>query len=80
VSTSALVWVPQATAPPEPVDPRLLRLRQMVLDAVTSANSKRNYAKALDDLFVFAAGRSLTRAQQFPVPMGRMWALAIEAY
>jgi hypothetical protein len=34
----------------------------MVLDAVTSANSKRNYAKALDDLFVFAAGRPLTRA------------------
>jgi integrase len=62
VSTTALVWVPQASAPPEPVDPRLLRLKQMVLDAVTSANSKRNYAKALDDLFVFAAGRPLTRA------------------
>jgi site-specific recombinase XerD len=62
VSTTALVWVPQATAPPEPVDPRLIRLKQMVLDAVTSANSKRNYAKALDDLFVFAAGRPLTRA------------------
>jgi integrase len=62
VSTTALVWVPQATAAPEPVDPRLIRLKQMVLDAVTSTNSKRNYAKALDDLFVFAAGRPLTRA------------------
>jgi integrase len=62
VSTTALVWVPRATAPPEPVDPRLIRLKQMVLDAVTSANSKRNYAKALDNLFVFAAGRPLTRA------------------
>jgi integrase len=62
VSTTALVWVPQATVPPEPVDPRLIRLKQMVLDAVTSANSKRNYAKALDDLFLFAAGRPLTRA------------------
>jgi integrase len=62
VSSTALVWVPQATAAPEPVDPRLIRLKQMVLDAVTSTNSKRNYAKALDDLFVFAAGRPLTRA------------------
>jgi integrase len=38
------------------------RLRGMVLDAVTSPHSRRNYAKALDDLFAFAAGRSLTRA------------------
>jgi integrase len=34
----------------------------MVLDAVTSPHSRRNYAKALDDLFAFAAGRPLTRA------------------
>jgi site-specific recombinase XerD len=61
VSTTAIVWVP-GIAVPEPIDPRLLRLKQMVLDAVTSANSKRNYAKALDDLFVFAGGRPLTRA------------------
>ena len=54
MSTTALVWFPQASAPPEPVDLRLIRLKQMVLDAVTSANSKRNYAKALDDLFIFA--------------------------
>jgi integrase len=38
------------------------RLRGMVLDAVTSPHSRRNYAKALDDLFAFAAGRPLTRA------------------
>jgi hypothetical protein len=39
-------------------------LKQMVLDAVTSAHSKRNYAQgqALDDLFMFAAGRPITRA------------------
>jgi hypothetical protein len=38
------------------------RLRGMVLDAVTSPHSRRNYAKALDDLFAFTAGRPLTRA------------------
>ncbi len=62
MSTTALVRVPQAVAPPAPADRRLLELRQMVLHAVTSAHSKRNYAKALDDLFAFAAGRPLTRA------------------
>jgi integrase len=38
------------------------RLRGTVLDAVPSPHSRRNYAKALDDLFAFAAGRPLTRA------------------
>jgi integrase len=38
------------------------RLRQMVLDSVPSPNSRRNYAKALDDLFALSAGRPLTRA------------------
>jgi integrase len=37
-------------------------LRQRVLDTLPSANSRRNYAKALDDLFAFSAGRPLTRA------------------
>jgi integrase len=37
------------------------RLRQMVLDALPSPNSRRNYGKALDDLFAFSAGRPLTR-------------------
>lgn len=64
MSTTALVWVPQAipeAVSPKPVDPRLLRLRQMVLDAVPAGNTKRNYGKALDDLFGFLAGRPLTR-------------------
>ena len=34
----------------------------MVLDAVTSRHSKRNYAKALDDLFGFCASRPLSRS------------------
>src|SRR5882757_2481021 len=38
------------------------RLRRMVLDSVPSPNSRRNYAKALDNLFVLSAGRPLTRA------------------
>jgi hypothetical protein len=36
-------------------------LRQMVLDSVQSIHSKRNYAKALDDLFAFCASRPLSR-------------------
>jgi integrase len=38
------------------------RLRQMVLDSVQSVHSKRNYAKALDDLFAFCASQPLSRA------------------
>jgi site-specific recombinase XerC len=38
------------------------RLRALVLDTVPSPHSRRNYAKALDDLFAFSAGRPLTRA------------------
>jgi integrase len=34
----------------------------MVLDSVASPHSRRNYAKALDDLFAFSAGRPLSRA------------------
>jgi hypothetical protein len=34
----------------------------MVLDSVQSVHSKRNYAKALDDLFAFCANRPLARA------------------
>ena len=37
------------------------RLRRMVLDAVTSPQTRRAYAKALDDLFAFSAGRPLSR-------------------
>jgi integrase len=39
----------------------VLRLKQMVLDSVVADNSKRNYARALDHLFAFAAGRAVTR-------------------
>ena len=34
----------------------------MVLDSVVSPHTRRNYAKALDDLFALSAGRPLTRA------------------
>jgi integrase len=44
-----------------PFDPLLLQLKQRVVHSVTAANSKRNYAKALDHLFAFAAGRPLSR-------------------
>jgi hypothetical protein len=37
----------------EPLALTPARLRKMVLDAVGSPHSKRNYAKALDDLFAF---------------------------
>jgi integrase len=36
-------------------------LRKMVLDTVASPHSKRNYARALDDLFAFCASRPLSR-------------------
>jgi site-specific recombinase XerC len=37
-------------------------LRGMVLDSVRSPHTRRNYARALDDLFALAASRPLTRA------------------
>jgi len=61
VSETALTILPAGDSAPQPVDPRLLELKQMVLAAVVSENSKRNYAKALDDLFLVASGRPLTR-------------------
>ena len=60
VSTTALAAISPVAA--EPVDLRLAELRRMVLNSVVSEHSKRNYAKALDDLFLFAASRPLTRA------------------
>jgi integrase len=61
VSSTAVVLIPSTADAAVPVDPRLLRLKHMVLDTVVAANSKRNYSKALDHLFAFAAGRPLTR-------------------
>lgn len=60
MSTTALVAISPAAT--EPLDLRLAELKRMVLDSVVAVNSKRNYAKALDDLFLFAASRPLTRA------------------
>ncbi|HMH13657.1 MAG TPA: hypothetical protein VK578_11170 [Edaphobacter sp.] len=34
--------------------------KQMVLDSVTSPNTRRSYSLTLDELFAFSAGRSLT--------------------
>ena len=42
--------------------PAQIQLRRVVLDSVTSPHSRRNYAKALDLLFAFAASRPLSRA------------------
>jgi len=62
VSATGLVLAPTIDVPPYAVDPRLSEIKRVVLDSVVAANSKRNYAKALDHLFAFAAGRPLTRA------------------
>jgi integrase len=48
--------------PQDTLSPAQTILRQMVLDSVQSIHSKRNYAKALDDLFAFCASRPLSRA------------------
>jgi integrase len=60
---TALVPVEQPTQDaPLALTPAQARLRQMVLDSVPSPHSKRNYAKALDDLFTFCASRPLSLA------------------
>lgn len=61
MTPDALLMVPTAAESPVPIDPRLLHLKRMVIDGVAAANSKRNYAQALDHLFSFAAGRPLSR-------------------
>src|SRR2546430_16344895 len=55
---------PSETRAGEPLalTPAQARLRKMILDAVASPHSKRNYAKALDDLFAFCASRPLSRS------------------
>src|SRR5258705_7767429 len=47
---------------PLALTPAQARLRKMVLDAVPSPHTRRNYAKALDDLFQFCASRPLSRS------------------
>ena len=61
MNSTALAPVDHVTDAPVPVDPRLLRLKQRVVDSLTAVNSKRNYAQALDHLFAFGASRPLTR-------------------
>jgi integrase len=46
---------------PLALTPAQARLRKMVLDTVPSPHSKRNYGKALDDLFQFCASQPLSR-------------------
>ena len=47
---------------PYPLTPAHALLRKLVLDACQSPHTRRNYAKALDDLFQFAASRPLSRS------------------
>ena len=56
-----------------------LLLKQMVLNSVTAANTRRNYSKSLDDLFAFATGRPLTRAllQEWKSSMDRLAASTV---
>ncbi len=61
MTPDALLAVPTTSEAPMLIDPRLLRLKQMVIDGVTASNSKRNYSQALDHLFAFAAGRPVSR-------------------
>jgi integrase len=47
---------------PAALTPAQSLLRKRVLDSVTSPHSKRNYARALDDLFAFCASQPLSRS------------------
>jgi integrase len=62
MSTSLVQIKPQPEEPPFALTQAQAMLRQMVLDTVQSIHSKRNYAKALDNLFAFCASRPLSRA------------------
>jgi integrase len=59
-----LAPVPPESREGEPLalTPAQALLRKMVLDAVQSPHTRRNYARALDDLFVFCASRPLSRS------------------
>jgi hypothetical protein len=62
MSTSLIPFQQPPREPPSALTSAQAKLRQMVQDSVQSIHSKRNYAKALDDLFAFCASRSLSRA------------------
>jgi integrase len=59
-----LAAIPPESREAEPLalTPAQAQLRKLVVDAVASPHSKRNYAKALDDLFQFCASRPLSRS------------------
>ena len=61
MSTSLIHLEQPPAEPPFALTQAQARLRQMVMDSVQSVHSKRNYAKALDDLFAFCASRPLSR-------------------
>jgi integrase len=60
--STALVHVPKPTEESFVLTTAQKRLRHLVLNSVQSVHSKRNYAKALDDLFAFSASQPLSRA------------------
>jgi len=62
MNTSLVQIKTQSEVPPFALTQAKAMLRQMVLDTVQSVHSERNYAKALDDLFVFCASQPLSRA------------------
>jgi integrase len=62
MSTSLIPVNLSPREPPLPLTQAQTILREMVLDSVQSIHSKRNYAKALDDLFAFCASQPLSRA------------------
>jgi hypothetical protein len=59
-----LAPVPPESREGEPValTPAQSLLRKRVLDSVVSPHSKRNYARALDELFAFCASRPLSQS------------------
>jgi integrase len=62
MSTSLIPVEHPVAEPSSALTPTRAILRKLVLDCVPSIHSKRNYAKALDDLFIFCANRPLSRA------------------
>src|ERR1700738_4452477 len=64
--TNQLVLAPvppeSREAEPLALTPAQSLLRKRVLDSVASPHSKRNYARALGDLFAFCASRPLSRS------------------
>jgi integrase len=60
--STSLALIPSAHESQLNRNAALRELREMVLNSVASDHSKRNYAKAVDDLFAFCASRPLSRA------------------